>query len=144
MAAIREMSIRDYEPVLGLLESIDGVRLRSADSRDGIARYLERNPGCSFVAEEGGEIVGCIMSGHDGRRGYLQHLAVSPSHRRLGLGSELASRCLRKLAAEGISKSHIDVLTSNAAGAEFWRSQGWQKREDIHRFSFVNSTDRNA
>jgi len=138
------MSIRDYDEVLGLLESIEGVRLRSADSQEGIARYLERNPGCSFVAEAEGEVVGCIMSGHDGRRGYLQHLAVAPSYRRRGLGRELVTRSLLKLVEQGISKAHIDVLTSNVAGTAFWVSQGWQRREDIHRFSFVNSTDRNA
>jgi len=95
------MTIEDYDSVIGLLTATSGVRLREADSREATARYLERNPGLSFVALVDGVIAGCVMCGHDGRRGYLQHLAVSPRFRERGIGSaphqtrRKTSRCLR-------------------------------------------------
>ncbi len=141
---IRSMTIEDYDAVIGLLTSTSGVRLRDADSREATARYLERNPGLSFVAFGDGTIVGCVMCGHDGRRGYLQHLAVSPDHRRRGIGSALVEACLSKLESLGILKTHIDVLVGNQQAHDFWSSYGWHKRDDIFRYSFVRGHDTNA
>jgi N-acetylglutamate synthase len=140
---IREMTIEDYDAVIGLLNRTPGVRLRKADSREAIARYLERNPGLSFVAMTGGELAGCVMGGHDGRRGYLQHLAVAEAFRRRGIGSALVEACLTKLEELGILKSYIDVLAGNESGIEYWRRHGWEKREDIFRFAFVRGGDAN-
>lgn len=138
------MTIHDYDAVIGLLNATSGVRLREADSHEATARYLERNPGLSFVAIVDGDIAGCVMCGHDGRRGYLQHLAVSQKQRRLGIGSALVEACLTKLESLGILKTHIDVLVENQQAHDFWRHRGWQKRDDIFRFSFVMSHDTNA
>lgn len=135
---IRAMTIEDYEVVMGLLTAMSGVRLSDADSREATARYLERNPGLSFVAiDDGGAVIGCVMCGHDARRGYLQHLAVSKPCRRKGIGSALVEKCLSKLESLGILKTHIDVLVENQQGQEFWSRCGWQKRDDIFRYSFV-------
>ena len=141
---IREMTIEDYEAVIGLLTATSGVRMRDADSREATARYLERNPGLSFVAFVEGSMAGCVMCGHDGRRGYLQHLAVAQSHRRLGIGSVLVEACLKKLVNLGIRKTHIDVLVENHQAQDFWRRRGWQKRDDIFRYSCVRSQDPNT
>lgn len=141
---IREMTLGDYEPVMDLLCGTSGVRLRDADSRDATARYLERNPGLSFVAEDGGKLIGCVMCGHDGRRGYLQHLAVAQAYRRRGVGTELVGRCLAALERLGILKTHIDVLVENELAICYWSRQGWKKREDIFRFSYVKSGSPNA
>jgi ribosomal protein S18 acetylase RimI-like enzyme len=141
---IRNMTIEDYGAVIGLLTDASGVRLRDADSREATARYLERNPGLSFVAFVDGVIVGCVMCGHDGRRGYLQHLAVSQPYRRRGIGSALVKACLTKLEGLGILKTHIDVLVENQQAHGFWRRHSWQKRDDIFRYSFVRSHDANA
>jgi N-acetylglutamate synthase len=141
---IRSMTIEDYDPVIELLTATSGVRLRDADSREATARYLERNPGLSFVAFVEGVIAGCVMCGHDGRRGYLQHLAVSQPHRRLGIGSALVEACLAKLESLGIHKTHIDVLVENERAHDFWRRQGWQKRDDIFRYSFLKNHDTHA
>ncbi len=138
------MQIDDYNDALALWQSAEGVQLRSADSREGIARYLERNPGLSFVAKSGGEIIGTIMAGHDGRRGYIQHLAVQAQSRNAGIGSELLRRCLAALKQAGISKSHVHVLIDNHIAREFWIARGWQLRDDIAVFSFVNDGDDNA
>ena len=138
------MTIADYSEVISLLKSTAGVRLRDADSREATERYLARNTGLSFVAVEGGRLIGCVMCGHDGRRGYLQHLAVDSAHRRQGIGSSLVDRCVSALQEQGILKLHIDVLVNNTDAAAFWTRCGWQKRDDIQRFSFVNSQHANV
>jgi ribosomal protein S18 acetylase RimI-like enzyme len=129
---------------VGLLTATSGVRLRDADSREATTRYLERNPGLSFVALVDGAVVGCVMCGHDGRRGYLQHLAVSPRHRLQGIGSALVEACLTELETLGIVKTHIDVLIENQQAHDFWRRHGWHKRDDIFRYSFLKSHGTNA
>lgn len=140
----RTMHIDDYADALALWQSAEGVQLRSADSREGIVRYLERNPGLSFVAQSGDEIIGTIMAGHDGRRGYIQHVAVQAQSRNAGIGSELLRRCLAALKLAGISKSHVHVLSDNNTGRAFWLARGWQLRDDIAVYSFVNDGDDNA
>jgi len=144
MFSIRTMQIDDYASVVALMQQTPGISLRDADSRENTARYLQRNPGLSFVACTGKEIVGCIMCGHDGRRGYLQHLLVAPSQRRQGIARTLLAHCLAALEQAGIQKSHIDVLKTNEDGAAFWQHQGWQLRSDIDRYSFIRSGNVNA
>ncbi|WP_116141981.1 GNAT family N-acetyltransferase [Trinickia diaoshuihuensis] len=144
MHAIRAMTIEDYDAVIELMKRTPGVTFRDADSREATSRYLERNPGLSFVATVEGEIVGCLMSGHDGRRGYLQHLVVQPAHRRKGIANALVGTCLDALARHGIVKSHLDVLKSNELAHAYWRSQGWTLRTDIDRYSFIRGTSENA
>ena len=129
---IRKMTARDYDAVVSLWKAAPGVGLDAeSDSRSGIARYLRRNPGLSFVACHGGQLVGAVLSGHDGRRGYLHHLAVAPPHRRRGIGLAMVARCLRALAARKIPKCNVFLLASNASGRAFWRHNGWTLREDL-------------
>jgi ribosomal protein S18 acetylase RimI-like enzyme len=139
MFLIRPMSIDDYDSVINLMKQTPGVTFRDADSRENTARYLERNPKLSFVACVEKDIVGCIMSGHDGRRGYLQHLVVHPDYRKKCIASALVENCLSSLEKIGIHKSHVDVLKSNEDGSSYWESQGWKLRTDIDRYSFVRS-----
>jgi len=141
---IREMTMEDYDSVMSLLARAEGVAIREADSRDATERYLARNPGFSFVSEADGQLVGCIMGGHDGRRGYLQHLFVRPSFRRRGIGTQLVSRCVDALADEGILKSHLFVKHTNESGREYWSSAGWSQRSDIVMFSHIHSGGANV
>ncbi|QPF76718.1 GNAT family N-acetyltransferase [Roseateles sp. DAIF2] len=139
------MSITDYDAVLRLMQETPGVSVRDADSREATERYLARNPGLSFVASApDGRLLGCIMSGHDGRRGYLQHLVVRPEQRRQGIANRLVEHCLAALAALGIQKSHVDVFRSNELAQAYWASQGWLRRDDLHRFSLVRGGSENA
>lgn len=131
------MTAADYGPVFELLATTPGISLRAADSREAVERYLARNPGLSFVARSEGRIAACIMSGHDGRRGYLQHLAVEPALRRRGIGAALVEHCLEGLRAAGIHKSHIDVLVENSAAQRYWTNLGWNRRDDLVRYSFI-------
>lgn len=142
---IREMSMDDYDAVIALMRATPGISVREADSRDAIARYLERNPGLSFVAiAEDGSVAGCIMCGHDGRRGYPQHLVVSESRRRQGVGTALVERCLAALKAVGILKAHIHVFATNQHAISYWQGRGWRRRDDTLVFSFTNSDNPNV
>jgi len=140
---IRPMTLADYEAVMTLMHGVPGVAMRAADAPEAIGRYLERNPGLSLVAEEGGALVGCVFCGHDGRRGYLHHVVVAPAARGRGIGTALVARALDGLAALGIYKTHLDVFADNAPAVAFWRHTGWQRRDDIVRFSFNRSDDAN-
>lgn len=144
MHAIRPLTIADYDALIELMQQTPGISCREADSRASTARYLERNPGLSFVCEADGKIVACLMSGHDGRRGYLQHLIVRPAHRRQGMARELVERCLDELEKIGILKCHLDVFRSNEDASAYWEKRGWTRRTDIQRYSLVRSGRENA
>ena len=144
MPDIRPMTIDDYDDVIALMKRTPGITLREADSRESTASYLLRNPALSFIAIIDGITVGCVMSGHDGRRGYLLHLVVLPEHQRKGLANGLVETCLAALEDLGIKKSHIDVLIENQTGIAYWESQGWKLRTDIKRYSLVRSGGKNV
>lgn len=132
MIGVREMSIDDYDQVVGLWLRCEGVGLdEDTDTRENTDAYLRRNAGLSFVAERDGMVVGAVLCGHDGRRGYLHHLAVDQSCRRQGLGSTLVQRCLSALRSQGINKCNIMVFGANTTGLAFWTRCGWFERSDI-------------
>ena len=138
------MELSDYDAVISLLQDCDGVNLRDADSIEGITKYLERNPGLSFVAIDDDFLVGTIMAGHDAKRGYIQHLAVADRMRNTGIGAKLLELCLDALKAEGIMKSHIHVLGDNSLGRRFWENMGWMQRVEIVMYSFINGGSKNT
>src|SRR6516164_621735 len=101
---ILPMMLADFEQVIDLWQNTEGVGMNESDSRPNIESYLKRNPGMSFVARNGEQLVGAVLCGHDGRRGYLHHLAVARSHRGRKIGKQLVEACLSRLAADGILK----------------------------------------
>ncbi|MGI1669933.1 MAG: GNAT family N-acetyltransferase [Neptuniibacter sp.] len=141
---IREMLLSDHQSLIKLFRDTPGITVREADSLEATEKYLERNPGLNFIATEGEELVGCVMCGHDGRRGYLQHLVVREEFRSNGLGQNLYSRCIESLSSIGIEKTHIFVFKTNKLANEFWSKRGWQLREDLNMYSFNVSSDPNA
>ena len=132
---IREMTIKDYEEVYALWKNTEGIGLSDADSKEGIKRFLERNPGLSYVAVDGKEIVGAALCGHDGRRGYIHHLAVATSHRKQGIGKSLVGRCMFALMQIGIAKCHLFVFGGNQEAIEFWNKVGWTERVELMMMS---------
>jgi len=129
---IRIMTIKDYDAIYALWLSCKGMGLNNVDdSREGIARYLARNPNTCFVAEEDERLLGVIMAGHDGRRGFIYHTAVSPDARGRGIGTQLANAALNALKAEGISKAALVAFTSNETGNAFWEKMGFEARNDL-------------
>lgn len=144
MPTLRTMTPSDYDAVLALMQNTPGISLRDADSREATERYLARNPGLSFVAETEGRLIACVMCGHDGRRGYLQHVLVLPAYRRQGIAQALVERCLAALEQLGIHKCHLDVFKTNTSAARYWQAQGWTLRTDIDRYSFTRTGNENA
>jgi len=140
----RNMQISDYDSVIALWRDCAGVSLRDADSFQGIEKYLQRNPGLSFVGLEGSSIVATIMAGHDGKRGYIQHLAVANAARERGIASRLVELCLEALKLQGIEKSHVHVLGDNEPARKFWSGRGWFHRAEIVMYSFINGENKNA
>ena len=142
MFTVRTMTIEDYEGVYALWMSIKGFAIRSIDdSKEGVARFLLRNPDTSVVAVEDGRIIGAILCGHDGRRGCLYHVCVSQECRRKGVGKAMVVFCMEKLKAEQISKVSLIAFTANDIGNAFWRRIGWTKREDLNYYDFVLNTE---
>lgn len=132
---LREMEIADYPEVMDLWQRTEGVGLSASDARDSIDRFLERNPGLSFIALVDGAIAGTVVCGHDGRRGYIYHLAVADAYRRQGIGDKLVDRCLDALNEAGIDKCHLFVFRDNDAANTFWRDTGWTERTDLNMMS---------
>ena len=141
---VREMTMDDYDEVIDMLRITPGITVREADSRNSTKRYLERNPGLSFVATIDDRIVGCVMCGHDGRRGYLQHLVVKPENRHQGIGKALFTACIDSLKKVGIDKTHLFVFKSNSLANAFWESNGWILRDEVNIYSYNVSPNENA
>ena len=122
--AIRCFRIEDYRAVVALWRRTKGVGLNESDTRGAIAAYLRRNPHFSFVAEKEGRLIGAVLCGHDGRRGYLHHLAVAQPHRQRGIGRQLVNACLTKLRKAGIARCNLFIFADNVAGTKFWTHHG--------------------
>lgn len=131
----REMVAADYSRMIVLWREIEGLALSEADSEERIAGYLTRNEGMSFVCESRGVVVGTILAGHDGRRGFLYHVAVSPAYRGKRIAQRLVSLSLAKLREVGIDKCHLFVREDNELGQRFWASTGWAKRSGFYVYS---------
>lgn len=129
---IRLMQLEDYSQVYQLWFSCKGMGLNDLDdSQEGIERYLKRNQETCFVAQEGERIVGVILSGHDGRRGYIHHTAVHPDHRGKGIGTALVEQAMAALERCGIHKAALVVFKRNQTGNDFWERRGFTDREDL-------------
>ena len=128
---IEEMAIHDYDEVYALWQESEGIELSNVDTRNDIDRLLKRNPGLSFVARAGEQLVGAVLCTHDGRRGYIDHLVVRASHRRQGIGKALVARCLYNLMRSGIRKWHLFVQEDNQDAIAFWRQLGWAERVEL-------------
>lgn len=129
---IRKMTIIDYEGVYKLWTNTPGMGMRSVDdSKEGVAKYLNRNPETCFVAESENEIIGVILSGHDGRRGFIHHTAVSEAVRKQGIGTALLNAAIEALKKQGINKVALVAFCTNKLGNSFWESQGFIERTDL-------------
>lgn len=135
MSIIREMTIEDYEQAFLLWNQIEGLVLSEADSKSNIESYLARNKGFCFVCEADNKVIGTILAGHDGRRGFIYHLAVNPENRKQRIGHRLVEMSLAPFRELGIEKCHIFVLENNDLGHSFWTAAGWEKRSGFFVYS---------
>lgn len=139
---IRIMTMDDYDQVYDLWKKIHGFGLRSVDdSREGIQRFIKRNPATSIVAEEDGKIVGSILCGHDGRRGCFYHVCVDENYRMRGIGTAMVVTAMEALKKEKISKVTLIAFAQNDIGNKFWNKIGWTRRLDLNYYDFVLNTE---
>ncbi len=135
---IRIMTMDDYDAVYKLWKKIHGFGIRSIDdSREGIERFIKRNPNTSIVAEVDGKIVGSILCGHDGRRGCFYHVCVDENYRRRGIGKTMVVHAMEELKREHINKVSLIAFTKNDVGNAFWNQIGWTKRQDLNYYDFT-------
>ena len=135
MITIHPFTIAEYDAVIALWQQCEGIGLSDADERDRIEFYLERNSGTSFIAQDDGAVIGAILCGHDGHRGFIHHLAVRSDYRRQGIATQLVERGLDGLTAVGIRKCHLLIFNKNESGIAFWQHDGWELRQDINIMS---------
>jgi N-acetylglutamate synthase len=128
---IRPMAIADYPEMIDLWQNTPGIGLSTADTEEALGRFLAHNEGLNFKASEGGKLVGTVLCGQDGRRGYLYHVAVAQSHRRQGVGKAMVEHSLGGLAQKGIEKCHLFVFGKNEIGIQFWSGTGWTRRGEL-------------
>ncbi|MBM7061505.1 GNAT family N-acetyltransferase [Pseudomonas sp. UL073] len=142
MIAIRPIRPEDHSALLALWRRTAGIQLRPEDDYDPFCAYLQRNPGLSLLCERADELLGAVLVGHDGRRGYLHHLVVDQPFHGQGLARRLLHQALAQLAELGIHKSHVFVLGNAEEALGFWRAQaGWSARHDIQVFSSTGSPE---
>lgn len=133
---IKIMTIDDYEELFVMWKKTPSMGLRSLDdSKEGISFFLNRNPNTNFVAYEDDKIVGAILSGHDGRRGYIYHTVVLPKYRRQGIASSLVDMAVEALQKEGITRVCLNVMETNEQGKKFWIDKGWEKKDFLGFYS---------
>ena len=136
------MKKEDYEGVHALWLSIKGFSIRSIDdSREGVEKFLKRNPDTSIVAEDKGEIIGAILCGHDGRRATFYHVCVREDRRKQGIGKAMVVMAMNALKRENINKVALIAFTRNDVGNAFWKSIGWKQRTDLNYYDFVLNAD---
>ena len=135
---VRAMTIDDFEQVHQLWMTIKGFGIRSIDdSKEGVAKFLKRNPSTSVVAEVDGKIVGSILCGHDGRRGCFYHVCVHEDYRRFGIGKAMVKMAMENLRKEDINVVSLIVYTKNDIGNAFWSTLGLEERKDLNYYDFT-------
>lgn len=122
----REFVLEDYDAAVELWKQVEGLEIAEGDDKESLGLFLKRNPGLSRVAVDGSRIVGVAMCGHDGRRGYIYHLAIDPDYRGRGVGKRLEQECLQGLRRDGVQRALILVAEENKSGRAFWERQRWE------------------
>lgn len=133
---IKIMTLDEYEALFTMWKSTPDMGLRSLDdSKEGISRFLKRNPTTNFAAYEENKLVGAILCGNDGRRGYIYHTVVLPEYRKRGIASSLVDMAVKALQEEGITRVCLNVMETNELGKAFWTNKGWEKKDFLGFYS---------
>ena len=133
---IKVMTISDYENLFAMWKNTPNIGLRSLDdSKEGISCFLKRNPDTNFVAYEDEKLIGAILCGHDGRRGYIYHTVVLPEYRGRGIATALVEASVEALQKEGITRVCLNVMKTNEQGKKFWVGKGWEKKDFLEFYS---------
>lgn len=132
MIRIREFTFDDYDTVYALWQNAgDGLGIGRSDTREEIAKKLQRDPDLFLVAEDDRKIIGTVIGGYDGRRGLIYHLAVARAYRGRGIGTRLMAEVERRLHAKGCLRAYLLVKRGNEEVVEFYRHRGWETMEVV-------------
>ena len=133
---LKRMTIDDYEKLIEMWKNTPNMGLRSLDdSKEGISVFLKRNPNTNYVAYDGERLIGAILSGHDGRRGYIYHTVVAPEYQKQGIASRLVDAAVAALQEEGITRVCLNIMETNEIGKQFWMHKGWEKKDFLGFYS---------
>jgi ribosomal protein S18 acetylase RimI-like enzyme len=133
---LRVLHADDHASCLALWTLCDGVAVRMWEDATALERLIDRNPSMSWAAEYMGRLVGTVLCGHDGWRGWLYHVAVDPAWRRRGIATALVSRAQAELAKANVRRVHALMLSGKRDAMQFWAAAGWRLREDLSLVSF--------
>lgn len=135
MLDYREMTVCDYDNCIAIWKQTEGMGFLESDTKESLELYLKRNPGMSFVCYKEKELIGTVLGGHDGRRGYIYHLAVAKNFRGNSIGKNLTDLSLEKIKDAGIKRCIIMLKSDNEENGKFWLKLGFERREDLNMFS---------
>ncbi|HYN55251.1 MAG TPA: GNAT family N-acetyltransferase [Methylotenera sp.] len=130
----------DYLKLIKLWETSGNIEVRQTDTPEVLARFLYRNPTCSYAAYAGTRLIGAVLAGHDGWRGYLYHMAIKPDYRERGIGTRLVSAAISAIKCEDIQKIHCLVKRDNLIAQQFWEACGFELREDVFDYALRYKT----
>lgn len=130
-------AIDDIDMMRELWASLPGLGLGPGDDKAAITGFIMRNPHTCLVLRNNGKIIGTVLGGFDGRRGYVYHLAVKQDYQRNGYATLLLENVVQALKNEGAGKIHLLVFRDNSAAQSFYSASGWHLREDINIFSLL-------
>ncbi len=130
---IKPLSLNRYDELIEFWKANKGTYVGDDDKYERLKSYLKRNPKLSFMVLDKNKIIGTIKSGHDGRRGYLHHLAVDDKYRKQGIARELVKLCLEKMSKSGIHEFRAFVFDDNAEAASFWKRYGFKEQKYNYR-----------
>lgn len=125
----------DYPKLIKLWETAGNIEVRQTDTPEVLARFLDRNPSCSYAAYAGTRLIGAILAGHDGWRGHLYHMAVKPDYRERGVGTRLVNAAVSAIKSEDIQKIHCLVKRDNLIAQQFWEACSFDQREDLFDYA---------
>jgi ribosomal protein S18 acetylase RimI-like enzyme len=133
--SIHQLHEEDHPKLIKLWQASGGIEVRQTDTAEALARFLYRNPTCNYAAYAGTRLVGAVLAGHDGWRGYLYHMAVKPNYHERGVGTKLVSVAVDAIKREGIPKVHCLVKRDNLIAQQFWEACGFTFRDDLFDYS---------
>jgi ribosomal protein S18 acetylase RimI-like enzyme len=125
----------DYPKLIKLWTAAGGIDVRQTDTPEALAKFLSRNPTCNFAAYAGTRLIGAVLAGHDGWRGYLYHMAVKPDYRERGIGAQLVNAAVGAIKREGVAKVHCLVKRNNLIAQQFWEACGFELRDELFDYS---------
>lgn len=142
MVIIRNLTIGDYENLILLWER-SGLpfKPRGRDSREALKAEMENSPNLHLGAFQGEDLVGSLIASFDGRKGWINRLAVAPEYRERGIANLLVQSAEQALETKGARVIGALILNTNVPSLKFFEKMGYQTDEDIVYVSKRDNTE---